>query len=134
MEETVHILSIEDQAIGVISETEIALVTPQGEDVTIPILKTASADERQWCKHAIAGERPETCDMFATDEHTLGGFCKLNGYSIEVWGLEAALAMRTPCVFDEPEDAPIWAKVERWRTQESPLDRANPEQISSESG
>jgi len=92
------------------------------------------ADVRQWCKHAIAGERPETCSMFGVDAHTPGGFCKLNGYSVEAWGLEAALAMRTPCAFDEPDDAPVWAKVGRWRIQEFPLGCGNPEQINSESG
>jgi hypothetical protein len=67
------------------------------------------ADERQWCHHAIAGERPATCPMFANDEDTPSGFCQLNGYSDPT--------ERTPCVFDEPSDAEIWRKVTHWRRQ-----------------
>lgn len=113
---------------------ELVLAAGDVEIVGVVVKTVKWADERQWCKHAIAGKRPETCSMFCVDDHTPGGFCKLNGYSIEAWGLEAALAMRTPCVFDEPKDAPVWAKVETWRTQEFPLDCLNPEQINSESG
>lgn len=112
------------------------LVLPIGDvEIVGVVAKTVRwADERQWCRHAHEGERPSECSMFGTDEHTPGGFCKLNGYSVEAWGLEAALAMRTPCIFDEPQDAPIWAKVERWRTQAFPFGCLNPEQINSESG
>jgi signal peptidase I len=113
---------------------ELVLAADDVEIVGVVVKTVTWADERQWCKHAHEGKRPETCSMFGVGEHTPGGFCKLNGYSIEAWGLEAALAMRTPCVFDEPEDAPIWAKVERWRTQEFPLGCLNSEQINSESG
>jgi len=75
------------------------------------------ADERQWCHHAIAGERPATCPMFANDEDTENtkgakgpsGFCQLNGYSDP--------AECTPCVFDEPPDAEIWRQVAYWRQQ-----------------
>ena len=58
------------------------------------------ADERRWCRHVAEGKRPAGCAMFGCDEHTPGGFCRLNGYSVAAWGLERALAMRTPCIFD----------------------------------
>ena len=97
-----------------------------GEQMGIPGLQWA--DERQWCKHAHTKERPATCTMFATDAATPTGFCRLNGYSDP--------AKRTPCVFDEPQEAAIWQKVARWHRGSTvngmEFLTLNPEQINNE--
>jgi len=96
---------------------DILVLTIEERRKQLGIANQRWADERQWCHHAIAGERPATCPMFANDEDTENtkgakgpsGFCQLNGYSDP--------AERTPCVFDEPPDADIWRKVAHWCRQ-----------------
>ena len=70
-----------------------------GELVGYPGLKWA--DERQWCKHAIAGERPAGCSMYGADDGK--SFCKLNAWKDP--------SRRSLCNFDEPADAEPWQKI-----------------------
>ena len=125
-------MTVDEEDETPVAETKILLLTPEeAAEVLgdIPVLTIEEwgkqlgianqrwADERQWCHHAIAGQRPVPCPMFANDEDTPGGFCQLNGYSDPT--------ERTPCVpstgsgqrFDEPPDAEIWRKVAHWRRQ-----------------
>ena len=117
-------VTVDEEDEAFVAETEILVLTPaEAIEVLgdIPVLTIEEwgkqlgianqrwADERQWCHHAIAGQRPVPCPMFANDEDTPSGFCQLNGYSDPT--------ERTPCVFDEPPDAEIWRKVAHWRRQ-----------------
>jgi len=117
-------VTVDERDEALVAETEILVLTPEeaievlGDIPVLTIVEWGKqmgivnqrwADERQWCHHAIAGERPATCPMFANDEDTPGGFCQLNGCGDPT--------ERTPCVFDEPSDAEIWRKVAYWRRQ-----------------
>ncbi|MBM3189468.1 MAG: hypothetical protein FJZ90_12180 [Chloroflexi bacterium] len=117
-------MTVDERDEALVAETEILVLTPaEAVEVVgdVPVLTIEEwgkqlgianqrwADERQWCHHAIAGERPAMCPMFANDEDTPSGFCQLNGYSDPT--------ERTLCVFDEPPDAEIWRKVAYWRRQ-----------------
>ena len=96
----VPVLTLQE-AVKVFGDIRVLTIEELGKQ--LGITNPRWADERQWCRHAIAGERPAACPMFANDEDTPSGFCQLNGYSDP--------AERTPCVFDEPPDAEIWHKV-----------------------
>jgi hypothetical protein len=68
----------------------------------IPLLEAPPTDERRWCRHAINGDPAggATCRELRDG----GAWCALNG-------IEA----REPCVFSEPDDAPIWAAIREYR-------------------
>ena len=102
--EKVQTVSIHDGVVGVIGDSEIALVTPQGE-VTIPILEVTWADERQWCgpvhDYLANGGIPDgNCPM------RRDGLCRLTG--------------DRPCLFDEPESSEGWRKARRWARYTTP--------------
>jgi len=125
-------VTVDEEDEAFVAETEILVLTPaEAVEVVgdIPVLTVEEwgkqlgianqrwADERQWCHHAIAGQRQVPCPMFANDEDTPSGFCLFYG--------DTAPTERTPCVpstgsgqrFDEPSDAEIWRKVAHWRQQ-----------------
>lgn len=60
------------------------------------------ADERLWCAYARhkQASAKATCEMLQEDES--GHYCALNS---------PLLPHRTPCAFDEPEEAEIWRQI-----------------------
>ena len=61
---------------------------------TIPLVRPIWADERQWCKYARAFD----IDAASHCPENRSGRCALNGCA-------------TPCVFDEPLNAPVWRDI-----------------------
>ena len=102
--EKVKTVSIEDGVVGVIGDSEIALVTPQGE-VTIPILEVTWADERQWC--GIVHD-------YLSDGAVPDGDCPMHRDGL------CRLTANMPCLFDEPETSPGWQKAREWKRCTTP--------------
>lgn len=84
----------------------------------IPLIDPPRFDERRLCKHAIDGDPASEvlacpCLMGTPSAHPQaqsdlrGLWCSLNGSEL-----------RSPCVFLEPQDAPVWREIreyaERW--------------------
>lgn len=98
MEETIHIVTIKDGAVGVIGDSEIALVGPGGEEITIPILEMPWGDERQWC--GLVHE-------YLATETFPDGNCSMRDGNL------CRLTADKPCLFDEPETSQGWQKPHR---------------------
>ncbi|HIC88821.1 MAG TPA: hypothetical protein EYP04_05420, partial [Anaerolineae bacterium] len=79
-----------EEAIKIFGDVLVLTIEELGKWLGVP--NPRWADERQWCRHATAGERPAlwnrhnstgpaACPMLAKDEDMPDGFCQLNGYS-----------------------------------------------------
>ncbi|MEO0249546.1 MAG: hypothetical protein ABIN58_08425 [candidate division WOR-3 bacterium] len=105
MDETVHVVSVEGQAVGVIGDSEIALVL-DGEEVTMPILEVTWADERQWCS---------LVHDYLDSGVAANGNCPMRQGSL------CRLTADKPCLFDEPESSEGWEKARQWVRSEHGL-------------
>jgi hypothetical protein len=72
----------------------------------IPVLEPFPADERLGCAYALSGDHAgaATCPNRASEPCGLV-YCALNGD----W--------QDPCLFDEPENAPVWREIRAGRGQ-----------------
>ena len=67
----------------------------------VPVITPIWADERLWCKYARRDDvnGASQCPMLCSQPNRRP-YCRLNGSE-----------RRSPCVFDEPNDAPIWRDI-----------------------
>ena len=76
----------------------------------IPLIDPPRLDERRFCRHAIDGD-PASEVLACPCLQGPGLWCSLNGSEL-----------RSPCVFLEPQDAPVWVEIrayaERWGRDE----------------
>ena len=94
--------NISPKNISLTNQTPIFLIDDTSTICATPL----TADERQWCKYALANDDVGalSCPEFRREpDDNTNTWCGLNGRD-----------RRSPCVFDEPQTAPVWQRIKSY--------------------
>lgn len=89
-----------------------AVLANQVRTGQIPERQVHWADERQWCRYALDNDAAgaSTCPQLCS-RRGQRPYCALNGAE-----------RRSPCAFDEPDDAPVWQRIRRYLASLAEMD------------